>query len=234
MVITAILNKAGRQVIDLLFPPRCAVCGSLEAFLCDRCAASLPVASLPRCPVCWQPTADGECRKCQKAPPAFAALRCPYVFKEGVREVVHGLKYQHQSVLAAPMAELLHRFLADNPLPADVIVPVPLFPRRRRVRGYNQSALLAHALARHLRLPVDERTLARTRNTASQARTGKADERKFNVREAFACRGDALTGKTVLLLDDVTTTGATLDACAHALREAGVASVRALTFARED
>ena len=119
-------------------------------------------------------------------------------------------------------------------MPADVVVPVPLFPRRQRVRGYNQSALLAEALARRMALPADERTLVRARSTASQAETRNVDERKVNVRDAFQCRGRQLAGKRVLLVDDVSTTGATLDACAQALRKAGVASVWALTFAHED
>jgi ComF family protein len=132
------------------------------------------------------------------------------------------------------MADLAFDFLADNPLPADVLVPVPLFPRRKRVRGYNQSALLAQALARQLGLPVNERTLTRTRNTTSQAGTNNSDERRANVRDAFVCRDGQFAGKQVLLIDDVSTTGATLDACARALRGAGVESVWALSFAHED
>ncbi|MBE3111648.1 MAG: ComF family protein [Acidobacteria bacterium] len=147
---------------------------------------------------------------------------------------MYGLKYQYQAVLAEPMSELLCRFLLDNPLPADVMVPVPLFPRRERVRGYNQSALLARALARKMGLPTEEQTLVRARNTASQARTGNVDERKVNVRDAFECRGRQLAGKRVLLVDDVSTTGATLDSCARALLSGGAASVWAFTFAHED
>lgn len=234
MIVATILSKAGRQTVDWFFPPRCAVCGSPESFLCARCEESLPQAQLPRCAVCWEPSAMPLCRRCQRSRPAFTGLRAPYVFRSGARELVHGLKYQHQAVLAAPMAGLLFCFLKDNPLPADVLVPVPLFPRRRRVRGYNQSALLAHALARQLALPVEKRTLVRARNTASQAETRNADERRVNVRGAFECRSYQLAGKRVLLIDDVSTTGATVDACARALREAGATSVWALTFARED
>jgi len=132
------------------------------------------------------------------------------------------------------MSLLLHEYLEENPVPADILVPVPLSPRRRRVRGYNQSALLARELARRLGLPVDDKTLARVRSTASQAETANAEARKLNVKGAFQCKGGALQGKEVLLLDDVATTGATLSACAQALRDAGAASVWALTFARED
>ena len=156
------------------------------------------------------------------------------MFQGGARELVHGLKYHHQSVLAEPMAELLFRFLEEDPLPADVLVPVPLFSRRQRVRGYNQSALLARALARRTGLPMDGRTLVRVRSTASQAETRNVDERRVNVSDAFECRGRQLAGKRVLLVDDVSTTGATLDACAQALVRGNVASAWALTFAHED
>ncbi len=234
MSIGTILGKAGKQAIDLLFPPRCVICGRLGSFLCPDCRSSLPRAGPPRCAICWQPTPGRTCGRCEESRPSFNGLRSPYIFEGGTRELVHRLKYQNQSVLAGPMADLVIDFLADNPLPADVLVPVPLFPRRMRVRGYNQSALLAQALARQLGLPVNERTLNRTRNTTSQARTNNSDERRTNVREAFTCRDGQLAGERVLLVDDVLTTGATLDACARALQRAGVESVWALTFAHED
>lgn len=234
MILGSVLSKAGRQAIDLFFPPRCVVCGSPESFLCARCAESLPTATLPRCGVCWRPLTRSPCGKCADSSPAFEGLRSPYVFEGGARELVHGLKYNHQTVLAEPMTELMSQFLRDDPLPADVLVPVPLFPRRTRVRGYNQSALLARSLSKTLALPVDEQTLVRVRNTASQAGTSNADERKLNVRDAFSCRDRRLSGKRVLLVDDVSTTGATLDACAQALKSAGAQAVWALTFAREN
>lgn len=229
-----ILGKAGRQAVDLLFPPRCAMCGHLESFLCADCRSSLPRAAQPRCAICWQPNLAGSCRRCQESRPSFEGLRSPFVFQGGVRDLVHKFKYQNQSVLATPMAELLFDFISDNPLPANVVMPVPLFPRRERMRGYNQSALLARALARQAGLPVNERTLRRARNTAAQARTASSDERRTNVRDAFACDAPRVSGKRVLLIDNVSTTGATLDACARALRAAGAGSVWALTFARED
>jgi len=235
MIMTSVLNKAGRFAVDLLYPPRCAVCGSHGTFLCRRCAESLAGTKPPRCSVCWEPChASDLCDKCRTDTPAFAGLRSAYLFRDGVRELVHRLKYQHQASLVSPMSSLLYEYVADNPLPADVLVPVPLFPRRRRIRGYNQSALLAQGLARRLGLPVDDRTLVRARNTASQAETANAEARKLNVSGAFQCKGGALRSKRVLLIDDVATTGATLNACAKALREAGAASVWALTFARED
>jgi ComF family protein len=113
----------------------------------------------------------------------------------------------------------------------DVIVPVPLHADRLRERGYNQAALLAHELARQARLAVDEQTLVRKRATASQIKLD-AKQRKENVHDAFYCSDSSLAGKRVLLVDDVCTTGATLEACAIALQESGALSVQALTLAR--
>jgi ComF family protein len=230
------LRKLGRVALDLLFPRRCAVCGSFEDFLCHQCEEGLPQAAPPRCIVCWQPHAgSGVCQRCQQESPAFEGLRSPYVFQGGARELVHALKYDHQTALATLMASLLSRYLLYGiRLPADILIPVPLYPRRKRVRGYNQSALLARELGHRVGLPVEERTLVRERNTPSQAERLSAKERRMNVAGAFAYRGQGLQGQRVLLIDDVATTGATLDACARVLRQAGAASVWALTFARED
>ena len=116
-------------------------------------------------------------------------------------------------------------------MPADVVVPVPLHATRLRERGYNQAALLARELAQRAELPVNERTLVRKRATAPQVELG-ARERRENMHDAFGCSDGALAEKRVLLIDDVCTTGATLEACAIALRESGAHSVQALTLAR--
>ena len=125
-------------------------------------------------------------------------------------------------------------YLKTEELPVDLVVPVPLFGRRQRLRGYNQSALLARELARLDGLPLAVRALSRRRDTPPQARSVDAETRRRNVAGAFAADRRQVEGRRVLLVDDVMTTGATLDACAQALRQGGAASVWALTFARED
>jgi ComF family protein len=157
------------------------------------------------------------------------------VFEEGARELVHALKYRHQSALASPMGELMARCLEGEIPPIDVVVPVPLHPRRQRVRGYNQSLLLAREVSRRLESLLVAKAVARRVNTPPQAKAAGAEARRRNVAGAFEGRPGALAGRRVLLVDDVTTTGATLDACARVLlSEGGASCVWGLAFARED
>ena len=229
------LSRLAQVFLDVLFPPRCVACGRHGAFLCRGCREAMPRALPPRCPLCWQPGRRGEtCNRCAQAPPAFAGARSLYLFQGPVREAVHALKYNHLSALARPMGELMAAHVQEEELPVDMVVPVPLFGRRQRVRGYNQSGLLARELARLDGLSLAERGLNRRRDTPPQARSLDAEARRRNVAGAFAAEGRRVEGRRVLLIDDVMTTGATLDACAQALRQGGAVSVWALTFARED
>jgi ComF family protein len=133
------------------------------------------------------------------------------------------------------MGQLMAECLDGAALPVDVVVPVPLHPRRQRLRGYNQSTLLAREVSRRLGLTLASEALVRRRDTPPQAKAVEAGARRRNVAGAFDCPAGVAAGRRVLLVDDVTTTGATLDACARALlAEGGAAGVWALTFARED
>jgi ComF family protein len=151
-----------------------------------------------------------------------------------VRDAIHELKYAGAQVLAAPLGQLMAdawRDLAPADRVPDVIVPVPLHPQRERDRGYNQATLLARELGLRLSLGVDERALVRHRNTAPQVGLD-APARRANLADAFGCTGSTLQGRHVLLVDDVFTTGATLEAASKALDKCGAASVWAYTLAR--
>jgi len=150
-----------------------------------------------------------------------------------VRHAIHQFKYNNFKALAVPLAGLLADNLAAKPMPVDTIVPVALHSRRLRERGYNQAGLLARELGKLTGMPVVEDSLVRARNTSAQTRVGTADARRRNVQGAFSCVDEKLEGKQVLVVDDVCTTGATLDCCAVALNGAGVISVWGLTLARE-
>jgi ComF family protein len=160
-------------------------------------------------------------------------IRSPFRFDGAVRQAIHQLKYRNVKALAAPIAQMMGGFLVENPLPADVLVPVPLHRRRMRERGYNQAALLARELVKLGSMSLVEGVLVRLQDTPSQARSQSAEERQNNVARTFSCRGREFDGKRVLLIDDVCTSGATLDACARALKAADATSVWGLTLARE-
>lgn len=160
-------------------------------------------------------------------------IRSLFSFEGAMRQAILHFKYKNVKVLSAPLAQLMEEYLLANPLPIDVLVPVPLHRRRLRQRGYNQSSLLARELGKLSSLPVAEGSLVRLRNTAPQTRIRSVEERQSNVAEAFFCRGQLLEGKCILLIDDVCTSGATLNSCAIALKAAGASSVWGLTVARE-
>lgn len=198
---------------------------------------ALPVANGPRCPKCWRrrgagsPIAVTPCPDCSDTP-LLNGGRSVYVFDRGTRTLVYGLKYHALSALARPMGRLMAEFLEHEPLPVDMVVPVPLHSRRRRERGFNQAELLGRVIAERNQIELDLHSLRRVRNTPKQMQVRNPHLRELNVRDAFRC--DAVARRRILLVDDVLTTGATLRACAACLRQAGAASVWTLTFARAD
>lgn len=131
------------------------------------------------------------------------------------------------------MSDILKDYLEANSITGEVLVPAPLHQKRLRERGYNQSSLLAHELGKLIGLPVINDCLIRSRQTPPQAKTANVDERRRNVEKAFACQNQAVHNKKVILIDDVSTSGATLSACAEALKAAGAASIWGLVLARE-
>jgi ComF family protein len=229
-------RTATEIAVDLVFPRRCGLCGSFGRFLCGPCGAALPVAPMAmRCPTCarWLDT-GAPCGRCAAlTEPTLDSLTPVFSFEDGARRLVHRLKYERLSALAEPMGARMAESAAQLGVEVDVIVPVPLHPSRQRDRGFNQAALLARQVSRRIEVPVHSRALMRSRRTDAQARTGSSATRAANVAGAFTCR-TSFAGSNVLLIDDVATTGATLRACAVALRAAGAASVHALVFAHEE
>jgi len=231
--VPSLVGRAGQLLLDLVFPPRCALCGRGGGFLCGDCERALPRAVPPRCRICWKASPAAVCAACSNDPPPFDGLRSPFVMDEGVREAVHSLKYRGVVALAAPMGRLLAGTVRLWGIAPDVVAPVPLHWRRQRSRGYNQSAEVAKVAAALLGVPFDPRLLRRIRPAPPQVRSGGIEERRRNVEGAFVAQGK-VSGRRVLIVDDVATTGATMGACAGALRAAGAAQIWGLTFARED
>jgi ComF family protein len=173
------------------------------------------------------------CRQCQNNPlQAIDGIRSAAFFEDNpIRPAIHFLKYRNHKAVASILATILAETYQRGQLMLEVIIPVPLHAARHRQRGYNQSELLARALGTLLGLSVDTKTLQRTRHTHSQMTLG-VHERHQNVVDAFACSNSSLSGRKVLLIDDVCTTGSTLDACASALKKSGAVAVWGLTLAK--
>ncbi|MCX6012964.1 MAG: ComF family protein, partial [Chloroflexi bacterium] len=159
-------------------------------------------------------------------------IRSLYLFEGPMRKAIYAFKYNNLRAISVYFARILFDNMSDIPITGEVLVPVPLHNKRLRQRGYNQASLLSRELGKLSGLEVDERTLYRTVDTQSQTKLNFS-ERRENTKEAFACKDQRLTGKRVVLIDDVCTTGATLAACAETLKKNGVYSVWGLTLARD-
>ncbi len=226
--------KLKGKALDLLFPQWCVGCGKEGDFLCSSCCHSLPRIMPPLCPRCGKPQPSGIlCPRCVSWRAEIDGIRSPFLFDGVMRQAIHQLKYRNVRALAAPLANLLRDYLIANPVSGEVLMPVPLHQKRLRERGYNQSSLLAQELGKLINLPVVDNCLFRQRHAPPQARTSTIEERQSNVADAFTCHDHRLQGKQVLLIDDVSTSGATLNACATALKAAGATSVWGLTLAKE-
>jgi len=218
---------------ELLFPSCCVGCGKDGAFLCMSCRRSLPQLMPPLCIKCGNSLSwDGCCTSCLRWELRIDGIRSPFRYEGIVREAILQLKYHHLRAIARELAQPLAEYLMRMSLPGDVIFPVPLHPRRLRARGYNQSALLAKELGKMVGLPIEEGILWRCIDTPPQARSD-GETRRNNVIGAFRCNEKEVESRSVIVLDDVCTTGATLSACAETLQVAGVASVWGVALARE-
>ena len=228
------VTKLKRIALDLLFPQWCIGCGREGNYICDNCQQSLTRNLPPICPRCGKPQSDGMlCPACDDENLGIDGIRSPFVFNGVIRQAVHELKYRNLRALAIPMAGLLYDYILENPVPGEVLVPVPLHRKRLRERGYNQSALLAKQLGKLTGIQVVDDCLIRDYHTPPQARTTNIEERRTNVVDAFSCSNRKLQGKSVILIDDVTTSGTTLNACAETLKKSGVVSVWGLVMAIE-
>lgn len=212
------------RALARLLPQDCISCGqaSGERLLCGACEADLPYLDGSLCPVCALPTAQGAvCGACQAAPPHFDATLAVFRYAFPVEHIVRELKYRHR----LPSAGWLAGMLAARAKPAgiDCIVPLPLSAQRMRERGFNQAQEIARPLARRFGLPLLAEAAARVRDSAPQAGLPwKA--RQANIRQAFECRAD-LSGKRIAVIDDVMTTGATLNEFARTLKLHGAARI---------
>ena len=215
-----------------ILPQDCLLCGAFSgrAKICAGCAADLPCHPQACCPVCALPTLHGAiCGHCLKRPPHFGSTRAAYTYAFPLDRLVQSLKYGHNLAVVSLLADTLATQAAKHPLP-DALIPMPLHPNRLRQRGFNQAHEIAQRIARILRLPVLPQAAARVIDTAPQASL-PLKQRRNNLRGAFACDHN-LQGKRVAIVDDVMTSGSTLDALAEALLKAGALEVQCWVVAR--
>lgn len=212
-----------RNVLATLLPQDCLLCAtpSGKSLLCANCKAELPRLSDEGCPVCAEASPGGAvCGACLKSPPQFDATFATFRYAFPVDKLIHALKYQRRLATADFLAEAMLRNVRPS---GDIVIPLPLSTARLAERGFNQAVELARPLARALRLPIQLDGCTRSRDTAPQAML-PWQERRRNVRHAFECSLD-LSGKTIIVVDDVMTTGATLDEFAGTLKAHGAARV---------
>lgn len=227
--------------VDLLFPPRCPACLERTDWvgLCAPCCAAISLARSPLCPSCGLcfagPGTDHRCGRCLRREPYFNRARACALYSADqpspLIEALHRFKYARDVTLAGVLGGFLAQH-APLTIEHDLVIPVPLHRERLRWRGFNQSVVLARAAARRSRRPVAPTLLEKRRATAPQVGLGEA-ERRHNIRGAFAVTDTAaVRRRSVLLVDDVMTTGATVNECARTLRRAGARRVDVLVLAR--
>ncbi len=219
------------HIVGALLAQDCLLCGaaSKSSLLCPRCADDLPRLQQPNCPRCALPTPNGEiCGRCLAESPHYDGTVALYRYDFPVDRLIQAFKYSHRLALGAYFGQQLAALLND--IQADTIIPLPLHRERLRERGFNQALELARPVGAASGIAIDTRSCVRTRNTPAQAEL-PWKERSKNIRGAFHCSSD-LSGKQVVLIDDVMTTGASLNECARTLKLHGAIDVRLLVVAR--
>jgi len=210
----------------------CVLCGSMshDGLWCNSCDAALPYLNAPHCPVCALPTPAGEvCGHCLTHPPLFGSTTAIFGYAFPLDKLIQGMKYGDQLALAHAFAKKMLQRIDKSNFP-DYVIAMPLHPAKLRERGFNQSLLLATTVARELKLKLLPNACQRVRDTPPQSAL-PWKERKKNVRNAFSCDRD-LAGKRVALVDDVLTTGASLNALAEAVSKKGAIEISAWVVAR--
>lgn len=237
-----VASRIGRRVLDFVLPPLCLRCGAVvdaPRALCAACWGAIRFLGPPCCDICGVPfphpmPAGSLCAACLRRRPAFERARSAFSYNDASRALVLGFKNADRIHAARAYGSWMVRAGRDLLRDADCVVPVPLHRRRLWRRRYNQSALLAQAVAREAGLPYRPDMIVRWRPTPSQGGLGRA-QRARNVRAAFRIARAAhedVAGRVVVLVDDVFTTGATAEECARTLKAAGAGAVAVLTLAR--
>jgi competence protein ComFC len=218
--------------LDWLFPPVCGGCNKVGFRWCPECQQQVQVVPEPVCFICGLPQSrPGLCALCSDTHPSYKILRSWLVFEGPIRRALHTLKFRRNVSLGEALARSFSKFVIDLDWPFELVVPVPSSRRRMTERGYNQVALVARPLAAIMGKQFSPKSLIRARESRSQVGLSPA-QRKENVSGAFRAGSVRVEGRNILIVDDIATTGATLESCARALQQAGARDIYALTLAR--
>ena len=235
--LSAILQKGWGFFLETCYPKRCPFCGNIphSGEICPECKSQITYIDQAFCLKCGKHlTSETEeyCMDCCRRRHEFVQGRSLYCYRGAVKTSLYRFKYSNKREYAEVYAEEMKRYLGRwiERAEVQVLIPVPIHKKRRRVRGYNQAEILAFALGCKMHLPVDRKSLVRVLNTAPQKNLD-AKARKENLRQAFICRSEAVRGKNILLVDDIYTTGATVDAAAAALKQSGAEKIYVITVA---
>lgn len=231
---TGWLKQLQNEVIKFVFPCVCIGCGKFSDFICVDCARKLPRLLPPICQRCGKPEPGAQyCPECWKKRNGIDSIRSVFIFEGIIRTAIHELKYYNLHAISGILGEYMALYYSQNNFAADYLIPVPLHERRLRERGYNQSELLAQKVSSLLGVPVLNNAVVRIIDNKPQARTISINERRNNVEDIFKCEDKLVNMKNVVIIDDVCTSGATLEACAKALIKAGAQRTLGFTLARE-
>lgn len=200
--------------------------------MCDRCYSQIDLKQNPSCSLCGEPIKSGSiCTRCKQQTPYFSKLRSLGYYSGPLRDAIVSLKYYRNIGLGSFFAPALCEIIVKEEWNIDLITAIPLSTNRKKERGYNQAEILARPIARTMQLPYADKSVHRSRHTTSQVGLS-VKERQLNMKGAFMADPKVVKDKSILLIDDVATTGATMDACAKALLDAGCRQVFGLTLAK--
>lgn len=225
-------------LLDLVYPPKCLVCGEFQPrYFCDECRRKISLIGSQVCRRCGAPVDQLPCKECSGRDLYFDEARSTAVYEDPLREAIHQLKFSCHSCIAPDLAEIMCEYVLNEQAAygarsSDILVPIPVDKKRRRERGFNQSLLLAEQLAVTMRKPVVSDVLTRVKSVPPQSNLGY-EERLVNLEGVFTVTDvHRIAGVKILLIDDVYTTGSTVNEASKTLKEAGASEVRVLTLAR--
>lgn len=220
------------NMVDWIYPPVCMGCGVLGESICDVCKNNIRYLTSGLCPICGYPrNNESDCKGCGNHQPNYTQLRSLAVYEGCIKESIHQLKYQNNIGVGHLFIDELVSLILANQWQIDFVIPVPLSARRQKERGYNQSGMLAYPVALKLNLQYDDKVLIRQRETSTQVELD-ARQRQTNLQNAFITLNNKFKDKNILIMDDVITTGATINDCARAVRISGAKEVFGISLGR--